>query len=119
MFKLNFRIDCPDGKYAFDCDCNEKVEYKVESDIPGLENTAGEIMPDAFSSLVEKATIEKWDREYSGSSLIEDEIIWNLEYIKENRIYRVKGHESYEPYNFEYLLNAIKLCDKQLEYFGW
>ena len=119
MFKLNFEIGCPDGKYAFYCVCDEKLEYKVETDIAGLECKEGAISSDEFIKLVDDAMIEKWDRRYTGENLIEDGIIWNLVYEKDNYKYETEGYESYEPYNFEYLLSAIKLCDTQLEYFGW
>ena len=119
MFKLNFEIDCPDGKYAFYCVCDEKLEYKVETDILGLDSKEGEISSDRFIRMLNDANIERWDRKYSGDNLIEDGIIWKLIYETDDRKYETEGYESYEPYNFEYLLSAIKLCDTQLEYFGW
>ena len=122
MIELEFKIDCLDGKYCFLCKCERSLQYCVETDINGLnclEAEADEKMTNEFISHLNEAQIEKWDAEYSGENLIEDGIEWSVRYLKEDKEYLSKGKESFEPYNFESLLKAIKVCDKQLEYFGW
>ena len=122
MNELQFRIDCLDGSYCFSCRKENNLVYDTDTNIEGLENVQGELdeaRTDEFEKYLKEAQIEKWDEEYSGENLIEDGIRWSLVYIDENRELKCRGIESFEPYNFEYLLKAIKLCDKQLEYFGW
>ena len=122
MMELEFTIVCLDGRYCFSCKAEESFNYETDTDINGLECVQGELdeeKANEFVKLINEAEIEKWDREYCGENPIEDGIEWSLKYINNDKEYMSCGKESFEPYRFEYLLKAIKLCDKQLEYFGW
>ncbi len=122
MKELQFRIDCLDGSYCFSCRKEDNLIYDTDTNIKGLENVQGELDQAGtaeFMKCLEKAQIGKWDEEYRGDNPIEDGISWSLVCIDEEREIKSSGIESFEPYCFEYLLKAIKLCDKQLEYFGW
>ena len=122
MIELEFTINCLDGRYCFSCRNDGCISYEVDTDINSLECVQGELgqqQTEEFLKYLNEAQIEKWDAEYSGDNLIEDGIEWSLKYLNEDKEYQVSGKESFEPYNFEYLLKAIKIADKQLEYFGW
>ena len=122
MIKLEFKIDCLDGKYYFDCACNEELIYNVDTSINSLNNIEGQLSDEdkeKFLSLINEAQIEKWDRNYTGISLIDDGIRWSVKYLNNDKEYVSDGVESYEPYSFRKLIEAIMICDKQLSYFGW
>lgn len=122
MIELEFKIDCLDGRYCFSCRCDEDLDYSVDTDIAGLESVEAKLDQEKiseFSKCLDEADIEKWDRSYSGENEIEDGIRWSLKYTKDGKEYFTDGRESFEPYCFENLIKAIKLCDRQIEYFGW
>lgn len=120
--ELEFTIVCLDGRYCFSCKTGECLNYETDTDINGLECIQGQLDEEKtteFMKLINEAGIERWDKEYGGEHLIQDGIEWNLKYISDEKEYYSCGKESFELYRFEYLLKAIKLCDRQLEYFGW
>ena len=122
MIELEFTINCLDGRYCFSCKNDECFDYETDTDINGLENIQGQLDKEKtveFMKYLNEAEIEKWDKEYSGENLIEDGIEWSVKYICDEKEYISQGKESYEPYRFESLIKAIKIADKQLEYFGW
>ena len=122
MIELEFKIDCLDGRFCFLCKNDEAFSYEVETDISGLSCVDGELdqkQSEEFMKYLNEAQIEKWDRKYCGENPIEDSIKWSVRYISDDKEYLTEGEESFEPYNFECLLKAIKIADKQLEYFGW
>ncbi len=122
MMELEFTIVCLDGRYCFSCRSDECLGYETDTDINGLECIQGQLDEEKaaeFLKLIKEAEIEKWEKEYSGENPIEDGIEWSIKYMKDDKEYMSCGKESFEPYRFENLLKAIKLCDRQLEYFGW
>lgn len=121
MIKLKFKVNCIEGEYCFVFDYENK-NYIVNTNINGLVNVEEELKTELVNEFIynlNEATIEKWDRHYDGVNKIEDGIKWSVKYYKDESEYVSDGLESYEPYKFEYLIKAIKICDKQIEYFGW
>lgn len=120
MNKLEYRITCLDGVYDFVAEYGDSVLFNVETDIASLKSFSGELDDEKsrqFIEDVEKAQIERWDREYAADlSGIEDGITWKLTCLKDGIEYVSSGEESYQPYNYEYLIRAIMLCDPESEY---
>lgn len=116
MNKIEYVINCLDGTYTFKASFDQIVSYEIDTDIQELNSYRGELNEEdskAFISELNKAQIEKWDREYKvEQSEIEDGVDWKLKYIKDDKEYVSYGKESYVPYGHEYLINAIDLCDR-------
>ena len=120
MNKLEYQINCLDGVYNFAAEYDDVVIFNIETNIEKLNSFSGEL-DDASSKLfieyLNKAQIEKWDREYKAElSEIEDGIRWEIRYLKDEKEYVSCGEESYQPYNYEELISAIRLCDKENDY---
>ena len=108
--KLLYNFKCLDGEYELIVDDRN---YIVNSTISCFETRTGVIEDaDKFNDLINKANIKSWDKEYKGE-LITDSIEWSIEYDG----YKSRGYETYEPYNYDYLIEAIKLIEKNGDYF--
>ena len=120
MKQLNFVFDCLDGKYEFVGKLDDVLVYTVETNIVGFNDIEGELdkeTSDLFLKKLEMANIDKWDRQYSGENSIEDAVYWYVKYKDGDKIYVSSGEESFEPYNYEHLIEALKLCDDKADYF--
>ena len=121
MKHLELTCTCLEGNYTFTADTvNGRIVYSVITDIENLaslEGRLGFLKSRKFSKLLDKTQIEKWDSEYTGESGIEDAVKWKVSWKDDEKEYSSKGEESYYPYNWEYLLEAIALCDRNIEYF--
>ena len=108
--KLIFNFKCLDGEYEL---VINEFDYVVNSTISCFESKTGTIIDKGkFIELINKANIKAWDKEYKGE-LIEDSIEWSIDCDG----YQSKGYESYEPYNYNYLIKAISLIESNASYF--
>lgn len=120
MRKLEFRFDCLDGQYVFDCEADQVLTYQIETDIEGLSSFSGDLDEEktaAFFAELELSKLKSWEREYRGENLIEDSTHWSVRYFAEDKEYVSEGYESFEPYNYEHLIRALMICDEKAEYF--
>ena len=122
MNRLEYHFDCLDGKYLCVCQFDdESLSYVIESSIPELSGKSGELSKEEavrFNKLLEEAQIEKWDREYmSDLSGIADAVKWKVKLIKDDKEYVSKGEESFEPYTYKQLIDALRLMEGKADYF--
>ena len=118
MKKLEYTVNCLDGVYCFVAEFEDNVLFSVDSTIESISQKNGELDAEKsriFIDEINKAEIERWDKEYYGQE-IEDGIRWTIRYFVEDKEYVSKGFESYQPYNYEHLIKAILMCDKESEY---
>ena len=123
MNKLEYHFECLDGRYFLTAINDENIiRYTIETDIEGFESREGELSlseSQTFINEVKAANIERWDREYGNElSKIEDGIEWKVVYCVDDKEYVSKGFESYEPYGYESLIAALKLCEEKASYFA-
>ena len=119
MRRLEYHFSCLDGSYFLLCEIDDKLSFTIETDIAGFENRGGELDEETstkFVKLLDEAQIEKWERSYTGSD-IEDAISWKLKYVKEDKEYVSEAIETCEPYNYEKLIEALKLLEDKADYF--
>ena len=120
MNKMEYTINCLDGTYELTVEYDDTVIYSVDTNIETMQSFSGELDADqskAFIEEIEKAGIERWDREYNAElSEIEDGITWQMRYLKDGKEYVSEGVESYQPYGYEHLVNAIQLLDEKSGY---
>ena len=117
MKHLEYKCECLEGNYLLAVD---GLSYRVVTDIERLESREGELgAEDAkkFAELLAKAGVEKWDEEYTGENGIEDAVRWQFSCEDDNAAYHSQGEESFYPYGYEYLLEALELCDPGITYF--
>ena len=122
MNRLEYHFDCLDGKYLCVCQFNdESLSYVIESSIPELSGKSGELSKEEavrFNKLLEEAQIEKWDREYMADlSGIVDAVKWKVKLIKDDKEYVSRGEESFEPYTYKQLIDALRLMEDKADYF--
>lgn len=119
MNSLYFRFTCLEGNYEFRADFKGKNgTFSIETDIAELENKSGDL-PVNFISELDQAQIEKWDKRYEGENGVEDATSWRVSFVKDDKTYISSGEESYIPYNYSQLIEAIKLCDDKADYFAY
>ena len=119
MRRLEYHFSCLDGSYFLLCEISDRVSFTIETDIEGFENKSGELAEETaakFVKLLDEAQIEKWERDYSGSD-IEDAVSWKLKYVNDDKEYVSKAEEACEPYNYEKLIEAMKLIEEKADYF--
>ena len=120
MNKMEYTINCLDGTYELTVEYDDTVIYSVDTNIETMQSFSGELDADqskAFIEEIKKAGIERWDREYNAElSEIEDGITWQMRYLRDGKEYVSKGVESYQPYGYEHLVNAIQLLDEKSGY---
>ena len=114
MRKLNYTFECLWGVYNFSCEFDkESVVYEYKSTINEEVERQGELNKEdaiKFNELIDQANIKSWDKQ--GEDLdIEDKTAWQVVYIDEEKEYVCKGYEGSWPYNYQSLINAMKLCD--------
>ena len=122
MNRLEYHFDCLDGKYLCVCQFDdESLSYVIESSIPELSDKSGELSNEEavrFNKLLEEAQIEKWDREYMADlSGIVDAVKWKVKLIKDDKEYVSRGEESFEPYTYKQLIDALRLMEGKADYF--
>ena len=68
--------------------------------------------------VLKKAGIGKWDREYPASGEgIEDAVRWKVKLTEDDREYVSKGEESFEPYDYEVFMDALRILEDRADYF--
>lgn len=113
--KLDFFFECLDGKYHVNaCFDEEKVNYEVESNIDYLPSKSLQIDSKSFLEEINLANIQTWDHEYSGKG-VEDACKWKVVLSLDNKQYSSKGEESFYPYNYEHLVNALVILDENVQ----
>ena len=122
MNRLEYHFDCLDGKYLCVCQFDdESLSYVIESSIPELSGKSGELSKEEavrFNKLLEEAQIEKWDREYMADlSGIADAVKWKVKLIKDDKPPPPRGEESFEPYTYKQLIDALRLMEGKADYF--
>lgn len=122
MNRLEYHFDCLDKKYLCVCQFDdESLSYVIESSIPELSGKSGELSKEEaarFNKLLEEAQIEKWDREYMADlSGITDAVKWKVKLIKDDKEYVSRGEESFEPYTYKQLIDALRLMEGKADYF--
>jgi len=122
MNRLEYHFDCLDGKYLCVCQFDdESLSYVIESSIPELSGKSGELSKEEavrFNKLLDEAQIEKWDREYMADlSGIVDAVKWKVKLIKDDKEYVSRGEESFEPYTYKQLIDALRLMEDKADYF--
>ncbi len=120
--RLTYRFDCLDGRCLFQADDKDGlIAYGFETDIAELDNVSGQLNDqdsEKFRQELARAGIERWDREYQPVlSAIEDAVKWEVEYEKDGKVYCSKGEETYEPYDYFHLVDALALCSPKADYF--
>lgn len=121
MKSLKFVFDCLEGKYEFNAQGDDNLEFSIDSTIETLESFEGELdvnKTKLFFDEIDLANIKKWQRRYDCNlTPIEDAVKWYVKYIEDDKEYVSEGEESYEPYEYNHLIEAIKLCDDKADYF--
>lgn len=118
MNSLEFRFECLDGYYYLNAVINETVSFTVDTSIAELESKQNEVDGKEFIALLNKADIKAWDRHYNATGLpIEDCTRWSIRYTEDDKIYESDGEESYEPYRYKDLINALCILDDKAVYF--
>lgn len=116
MFKLEYTYDCLDGKYFLCAEGEDEITYAVDSSIPVLASKQGsldETDSRRFLQALKDCGIERWAKEYKADlGSIEDAIRWSLTYIINGKEYFSKGEESYEPYNYNKLIETLMIIDE-------
>ncbi|MBQ2509720.1 MAG: hypothetical protein II529_02735 [Erysipelotrichaceae bacterium] len=124
MNTLIFHCSCLDGNYTLKAEWTaDELTYTVDTDIEELSGKTGELDPESvkgFLDLLEKAGIPHWERRYvpEGSG-IEDAVRWNVEYVSGEEMYRSSGEETFLPYGYETLIDALESMDKDVRYFSY
>ncbi len=123
MNRLEYHFDCLDGRCLFICEFDgTSLSYDLESTIEELPAKAGELAKEEselFNKYINDAKIPSWDASYAPTlSGIEDGIKWKVKLHLDGKEYVSKGEESYEPYGYEELIKALKLCIDKAEYFA-
>lgn len=120
MNRLEYHFDCLDGNCLLVCEAeNGTLHFTVTGNNPVITEKAGELSEvSAFEKLLKEAGIESWDRKYEPQTEgIEDAIRWKVVYQKDGKEYVSSGEESYEPYGYEKLIEALKLFEPEADYF--
>lgn len=116
MEKLILEFNCLDGNYVLNCGYDAFLFYRVDSTIEGLnsieEGSLDDVKTSKFKELINKANIPSWDKEYVGTD-IEDACKWKITYNDKT----IVGSETYEPYGYEYFVEALCLLDENNKYF--
>lgn len=122
MNVLIFHCSCLDGNYTLKADWTaEGLTWTVETDIEALHSATGELSSvKPFTDLLEKADIPHWERRYEADgSAIEDAVRWSLKLDTEDKICLSEGEETFLPYGYEDLMDALALIDPQVRYFSY
>ncbi len=120
MNRLEYHFDCLDGNCLLVCETeNETLYFTVTGSNPVVVEKNGELSEaGAFAKLLEEAKIETWERSYKPESEgIEDAVHWKVVYQKDGKEYVSCGEESFEPYGYDKLIEALKLFEPEADYF--
>lgn len=117
MSRLEYKFTCLDGYYHLSCDIEDKLVFAVETTIASLTSKTGELEAGEFIDKLNKADLRSWDRYYNATSLkIEDATRWSVKYIDGSETYESEGEESYEPYKYFDLIDALCVLDEKAKY---
>ena len=122
MNVLIFHCSCLEGNYTLKADWTaEGLTWTVETDIEALQSGTGELSSvKEFSDLLNKADIPHWERRYEADgSAIEDAVRWDLKLDTDGNTYLSEGEETFFPYGYETLIDALALIDPQVRYFSY
>ena len=122
MNRLEYQFDCLDGHYFFTGEWDETLRYEIRSDIEGFNDLEGELSAEKTKTFLEKlneASIEKWDRHYLPETQgIEDAVRWKVKLVNKDKEYVSEAEESFEPYGYDSLIEALKLIEEKAGYFS-
>jgi len=116
MKYFEFSFNCPDGQYTLSVKNEEQVfSYIVSSTIEGFTEKSGILTEKDTNEFIEKlnkANILSWDK-YYGNKKLDDACTWNI--VIDD--FSTSGEESFEPYNYQYLIEALQLIEDNVDYF--
>lgn len=96
-------------------------KYSIDTNIRDFNITNGELSEiDSleFKSAFSKTNICLWESKYEINGLnIEDSVKWSVKYTEDNITYSSVGEEGYWPYEYDVLINALMIVDKNIEFF--
>ena len=123
MNRIEFHFDCLDGRYFFTAvEDDGIIRFISESTIAELESSEGELSKEdseLFVKRIDEAGIERWEKEYRPVlSKIEDGVKWKVILYRNEKEYVSKGEETYEPYGYDKLIDALRLCEGKASYFS-
>ena len=119
MNRMNFQLDCLDGKYDLNIDLDENnLHYEVTTNIDYLNSKIGDINPKVFKEAIDKIDFNKLISVNSIKDVeIEDPVIWKFNYVIDSNENCIEGKEGNWPYNYDELIEALILIDEKLEVF--
>ena len=119
MNRINFQLDCLDGKYDLNIDLDENnLHYEVTTNIDYLNSKIGDINPKVFKEAIDKIDFNKLISVNSIKDVeIEDPVIWKFNYVIDSNENCIEGKEGNWPYNYDELIEALILIDEKLEVF--
>lgn len=119
MNRMNFQLDCLDGKYDLNIDLDENnLHYEVTTNIDYLDSKSGDINSKAFKEKINKIDFNKLISVNSIKDVeIEDPVIWKFNYVIDSKDNCIEGKEGNWPYNYDELIEALILIDEKLEVF--
>lgn len=119
MNRMNFQLDCLDGKYDLNIDLDENnLHYEVTTNIDYLNSKIGDINPKVFKEAIDKIDFNKLISVNSIKEVeIEDPVLWKFNYVIDSNENCIEGKEGNWPYNYDELIEALILIDEKLEVF--
>ena len=119
MNRINFQLDCLDGKYDLNIDLDENnLHYEVTTNIDYLDSKSGDINSKTFKEAIDKIDFNKLILVNSIKEVeIEDPVIWKFNYVIDSNENCIEGKEGNWPYNYDELIEALILIDEKLEIF--
>ena len=122
MNRLEYHFNCLDGNCLLVCEAEgETIHFTGTGENPVITEKTGELNAEDSAALIKRideAKIETWQSRYEPEAEgIEDAVRWKVVYRKDGREYVSRGEESFEPYGYEELIEALKLFEPQADYF--
>ena len=124
MNDLIFHCSCLDGNYTLKAEwTEEKLVYTVETDIEELSDQTGELTGASLKDFLDRlkeAGIPRWERRYGPEGFgIEDAVRWNVELTEDGKTFHSDGEETFLPYGYETLIDAMRSIDQKIDYFSY
>lgn len=117
MNRLEYKFICLDGYYNLSIDIDDQLSFVVDTNIDELVTKSGVIDKNEFINKFNELDFKSWDRYYNATlSSIEDATKWSLIYIEDDKVYESEGEESYEPYRYYDLIDALCIVDDNAKY---
>ena len=120
MEKLIVKYDSLDGEYRIEVNIDQDIDYVVDSTIAYIVSKQGTYKEnkEVFLNKLKGANLTNWDLEYVKTGLqIDDSVKYEVKYTKDNVTYSSKGEEGYWPYEYDALISALSMLDKDIETF--